>query len=132
MLKLSKKWDYAIKAMVYIAKLEWNLATVQDIAQKEWISQSLLRRIIADLEKTHLVSTKKGRWGWVFLWKKVFQISLYDILSAVWEELSITSCTRGESCNKHSSCSTTSVFHSLQIWFNTLLKIYTLEKIIKK
>jgi DNA-binding IscR family transcriptional regulator len=65
------------------------------------------------------------------LWKPPTQISTYDILDAIWEELSITDCTKWVDCDKHSSCSTTSLFGSLQTGFNTLLKIYTLDKIIK-
>lgn len=131
MLKLSKKWSYAVKAVIYIAvSWEW-LVKVWDIARDEDISESLLRRIISNLEKVHILETTKGRnWG-VKLWKLPNQISTYDILESIWEELSITDCTKGLDCDKHSSCSTTSLFGSLQSWFNTLLKIYTLDKIIK-
>jgi DNA-binding IscR family transcriptional regulator len=34
---------------------------VSDIARDEDISESLLRRIISDLEKVHILSTVKGR-----------------------------------------------------------------------
>lgn len=131
MLKLSKKWSYAVKAVIYIAVYwEW-LVRVSDIAKNEDISESLLRRIISDLEKVHILETTKGRnWG-VKLWKLPNQISTYDILESIWEELSITDCTRWEYCDKHSLCSTTNLFWSLQTWFNTLLKIYTLDKILK-
>jgi Rrf2 family protein len=132
MIKLSKKWDYAIKALVFIAESKENFFTVADIAKRNSISESLLRRIIADLEKSHIISTHKWRWWWVSLAKEIYQISLFDILSAIWEELWLTDCTRGDECDKQDSCSTTSVFHSLQHGFNTLLKIYTLDKIIKK
>lgn len=131
MLKLSKKWSYAVKAVIYIAiNWEW-LVKVWDIAKDEDISESLLRRIISDLEKVHILETKKGRSWWVKLWKLPNQISTYDILEAIWEELSITDCTKGLDCDKHSICTTTNLFWSLQSWFNTLLKIYTLDKILK-
>ncbi len=131
MLKLSKKWSYAVKAVIYIAQSKAELVRVSDIAKDEDISESLLRRIISDLEKVHILSTLKGRKGWVKLWKLPTQISTYDILDAIWEELSITDCTKWIDCDNHSSCTTTSLFWSLQTGFNTLLKIYTLDKIIK-
>lgn len=132
MLKLSKKWSYAVKAVIYIANAWDKLVKVWDIAKDEDISESLLRRIISDLEKVHILSTVKWRnWG-VRLGKLPTQISTYDILESIWEELSITDCTKWIDCDKHSSCSTTSLFWSLQTGFNTLLKIYTLDKIIKK
>jgi Rrf2 family transcriptional regulator, iron-responsive regulator len=131
MLKLSKKWSYAVKAVIYIAvSWEW-LVRVWDIAKDEDISESLLRRIISDLEKVHILETHKWRNGGVKLWKLPNQISTYDILESIGEELSITDCTRWMDCDKHSSCSTTNLFWSLQNGFNTLLKIYTLDKILK-
>ena len=132
MLKLSKKWWYAVKAVIHIANSKEDLVKVWDIAKYEDISESLLRRIISDLEKVHILETHKWRNGWVKLWKLPTQISTYDILESIWEELSITDCTKGLDCDKHSTCSTTNLFGSLQTGFNTLLKIYTLDKIIKK
>lgn len=131
MLKLSKKWSYAVKAMIYIAESNDELVKIWDISEKEKISLWMLRRIISDLEKFQLIETKQGRNGWITLKKEIQKISTYDILSAVWEELWITECTRWEDCSNHDSCSTTNLFTSLQSWFNSLLKMYTLDKIIK-
>lgn len=131
MLKLSKKGSYAVKAMICIAESQNELIRIWDIAEKQKISLGMLRRIISDLEKKELIVTKQGRNGWISLHKDIHKISTYDILSAVWEELGITECTRWEDCSNHESCSTTSLFSSLQSWFNSLLKMYTLDKIIK-
>lgn len=131
MLKLSKKWSYAVKAMIYIAESQDTLVRIWDISEKENISLGMLRRIISDLEKKQLLITKQGRNGWISLNKQIHKISTYEILSAVWEELGITECTRWEDCSNHESCSTTNLFTSLQSWFNSLLKMYTLDKIIK-
>jgi len=132
MLKLSKKWWYAVKAMIYIAESKESLVKISDISEKENISLWMLRRIISDLEKKDILETKQGRNGWITLHKEIHKISTYDILSAIWEELWITECTRWEDCSNHDTCSTTSLFNSLQGWFNSLLKMYTLDKIIKK
>lgn len=131
MLKLSKKWSYAVKAMIFIAESQDDLVHISDISEKENISLWMLRRIISDLEKKGVVKTIKWRNWWIMLWKEISKISTYEILSSVWEELGITECTRWEDCSNHDSCSTTSLFHSLQTWFNSLLKMYTLDKIIK-
>jgi DNA-binding IscR family transcriptional regulator len=91
----------------------------------------MLRRIISDLEKSGILITVKWRYGGIKLWKTPNKISTYDILSSIWEELWITDCTKWVDCDKHSSCTTTSLFSSLQTGFNSLLKMYTLDKIIK-
>jgi len=142
MIKLSKKWSYALKAVVYVAKksspllnkegLGGGLVNITEISEKEKISLWMLRRIIPELEKSWIIETIKWRnWG-IKLWKKVYQISVFDILFAVWEELWITDCTKGLECENSSNCWTEVLLWNLQKWFNTLLNIYTLDKIISK
>ena len=131
MIKLSKKWSYALKSVIYIAKNSTDLVHITDISESEKISLSMLRRIIAELEKSWILETTKWRnWG-IKLWKKVHQISVFDILFSVWEELWITDCTKWLECDNQNNCGTEILLWNLQKWFNTLLHIYTLDKIIK-
>jgi len=133
MIKLSKKWSYALKAVIYIAKNYNNdLIKITDISEKENISLWMLRRIISDLEKSGILETIKWRNWWIKLWKKIHQISLFDIFFAVWEELWITDCTKWLKCKNLNNCSTELLLWNLQKGFNTLLNIYTIDKIIKK
>jgi DNA-binding IscR family transcriptional regulator len=91
----------------------------------------MVRRIVADLEKSGILTTVKWRNGGVKLWKKIHEISVYDVLYSIWEELWISECTRGEFCDRVDDCSTTSLLWNLQKWFHSLLKLNTLDKIIK-
>lgn len=131
MLKLSKKWSYALKAVLYIAKSREELVKIKDISEYEKISEALLRRIIAELERYNVLKTIKWRnWG-VSLWRELKEISVYDILFSVWEELGIRDCTKWIDCVKSDTCSTTTLLWSLQKWFNGILKLHTLDKIVK-
>ena len=65
MLKLSKKWWYALKAIIYMAENREKLIKIIDLSTDLDISESLLRRIISDLEKSWVVITVKGRIWWV-------------------------------------------------------------------
>lgn len=131
MIKLSKKWSYALKAVIYIA-WENRLLKVKDISISQNISISMLRRIIADLEKTWILTTIKWRNGWVKIWKNLAIISVYDILFSVWENLWISNCSTWLKCNNVWECLTSGLVQNLQKWFNGLLKINTIDKIIKK
>ena len=131
MLKLSKKWWYALKAILYIAENEQKLLKISDLSKDLSISESLLRRIISDLEKSWIVITIKGRIWWVKLWRDLKSISVYDILNSVWEELWITDCTRWLICGNLDNCGTTNLLWNLQKSFNAILKLQTLDKIIK-
>ncbi len=131
MIKLSKKWDYALKAIIYISKHKDELLKIAEISQKLTIPEAFLRRIINDFEKSWILKTIKWRnWGVLFE-KELNEINLYDILNTVWEDLNIANCTSWHICNKEDVCLTTNVFKWLQKWFNWLLKLYSLDKIIK-
>jgi len=128
MIKLSKKWSYWLKAVLYIYKNNSENINIKDISISEKIPEVFLRRIISDLEKASILQTKKWRNGWVFLWKHARDISLYDIFFALWEELSVSDCSAWLECiNKH-DCLTTSIFANLQKSFNGILKMQTLDK----
>ena len=98
----------------------------------EDISESMLRRIIADMERAGLLRTVKWRNGGVQLAKAPAQITMYAILDSVGEELGLTDCTKWIYCEKKHDCYTTDVLGNLQRGFNALLKIQTLDKIVKK
>jgi Rrf2 family nitric oxide-sensitive transcriptional repressor len=131
MIKLSKKWSYAIKSVIYIAEKHPKLQKIQDISESLNISESLLRRIIAELDKSWIIITTKGRDGWVTLGMDLKDISVYDILNSVWEELWVSDCTKWLICENSENCSTTDLFWNLQKSFNGILKLQTLDKIIK-
>lgn len=130
MIKLSSKWNYAIKSVVYLWKKWAVLIKISQISIDLGISESLLRRIVADLEKNNIIKTLKGRNWWIRLWKQVNEISIYDILFAVWEELWISNCSKGLICSNHESCYTSDVYNHIQKWLIGILKLYTIDKII--
>lgn len=132
MIKLSKSWDYAIKAVIFLAESEKELNKIKDIASELGISEWFLRRIIAMLEKWNIISSVQWRaWG-IRLAKEASKLSLYDVLEAAWEDLHLTWCTAWERCSKKDSCNSTKAFNSLQKWFSSLLKLHTIDKIISK
>ena len=69
MLKLSKKWNYALKTIIYLANSGNNsFLKIATISKDLNISESLLRRIISELEKSGIVKTTKGRNWWIQIW----------------------------------------------------------------
>lgn len=131
MIKLSKKWDYWLKSIIYLANRHWSLVKISDISRELSISETFLRRIIADFEKNSMLDTVKGRNGWVILKKELSSISLYDIFFSLWEDLNVSNCSTWNFCEKSKSCITTDIFKNLQKSFSWILKLYTLDKIIK-
>lgn len=130
MIHLSQIGYHSLNAVLCIAKNN-TLIKIRDISIETGISESLLRRIIADLEKWWILETVRWRIGGVRLAKDIHEISLYAVLESVWEELAIRDCTKWIMCKNKNDCQITDVFSSLQKGFNSLLKMHTLDKIIK-
>lgn len=131
MIKLSKKWDYLLKAIIYMATKKDEILKISQISDDLYISLSLLRQILSQAEKKWIITSIKWRnWGVIFK-KELKDISIYDILYSVWEDLNISECSKWLDCKNINICNTSKAFIELQRWFNTLLKIYTLDKIIK-
>jgi len=105
---------------------------IREIVASQGMSETCLRRIIPDLHKAGILVAKQGRGGGVQLAREASKISLYDIFLAVGEEIGITDCTKWQVCERQSDCYTTDVLGNLQRGFNSLLKMQTLDKIIKK
>ncbi len=130
MLKLSKKWDYAIKTIIFLAKHKKDCFTIKQISDKLDISETFLRRVVADLKKENfLQSTQWRTWG-IQIIEQYEKLSLYDILMCVGEDLNITDCTKWEKCDKKDSCDTTSIYTNLQKGLNGFLKLYTIDKLV--
>lgn len=129
MIKVSKIWDYSLRSVIYVAE-KWELVKIKDISKDQEISESLLRRIIAMLEKAWVLKTIKWRNGWVMLAKTPDKISMFDIFEAVDEEMSICKCTNGGNCDILDKCLTAKPYIAMQITFNTLLKSQTIDKIL--
>ena len=133
MIKLSKKGYYAIKTLIFMANPEnKNFTKTLGIAKELDIPESLLRKIIFELWKSGIILTVKWINWWIYIWKELKNISIYDILLAVWEELGLVECTSGVTCDKSHNCNSKDIYGILQKSFNWVLKLYTLDKIIKR
>lgn len=119
MLKISSSWEYALLLVKYLTDNP-GIHTIGDISIALTSKEPFLRKIANRLENTGIISSKKGRYGGVELARK--WTSVYDILSAVGEDLSITVCSSG-SCEFSHSCGISPTISNIQRWFDTILKI---------
>jgi DNA-binding IscR family transcriptional regulator len=63
MIKLSQTGDDALKAVCYIADKYPNLVNIKEISLDQGMSESCLRLIVADLNRSGILQTKQGRNG---------------------------------------------------------------------
>ncbi len=106
MLKLTKKADYGLMALKYLAEHQESPAqSAKDIADAYGIPAQLLAKILQRLTKTGLLRSHAGMNGGYALSRDARQISAFEVIHAIDGPLFITSCTKGaHGCDLTPSC----------------------------
>ena len=105
MLKLTKKADYGLIAMRYLAENAAASWSAKDIAEAHGIPPELLAKILQKLVKARLLTSQHGTHGGYLLARDARTISALEVIKAIEGPLFLTSCvtTRGE-CGHTSRC----------------------------
>ncbi|SNY47367.1 transcriptional regulator, BadM/Rrf2 family [Orenia metallireducens] len=78
-MKLSRECEYAILALIDMAKDKENLIKINDIAERNGIPKKFLEQILLTLKRTGYVSSKRGIGGGYKLIKKANKITIAEI-----------------------------------------------------
>ena len=130
MVKVSKKSQYGLRAMVLLAKSYKGkqVLSTKTISQKEGVPFDFLEKIIARIEKAGLVKGKKGVSGGYILSRSPNKISAKDIVSALEDNKKAVDCSL---CGRSKQCLTKSVWAKIDNSFNKTLKSVTLADLIR-
>jgi Rrf2 family protein len=106
LLKLTKKADYGLIALKYLAEHpERPALSAKDVADAYGIPAQLLAKILQRLTKTGLLRSHAGMNGGYALARDARQISAYEVILAIDGPFFITSCTKGKKgCELTPSC----------------------------
>jgi Rrf2 family protein len=106
MLRLTKKADYGLMALKYLAEHpEATALSAKDIAEAYHIPAQLLAKILQRLAKVGLVKSHAGMNGGYALAKDPKRISVFEVIFAIDGPLFITSCfTEEGNCDLTDSC----------------------------
>ena len=129
MIKVSKKSQYGLRAMVLLAKnyKAKQVLSVREISKKEAIPFEFLEKIILQLEKANLVKSKKGVSGGYILSRLPNKISAKDIVSVLEKNEKVVDCTL---CGMKSKCLTKNVWAKVELSLNKTLNAITLKSLI--
>ncbi|MDR3752876.1 MAG: Rrf2 family transcriptional regulator [Terracidiphilus sp.] len=106
MLKLTKKADYGLMALKYLAEHpETPALSAKDVADAYGIPAQLLAKILQRLTKTGLLKSSAGMNGGYALARDPRKISAFEVIHAIDGPLFLTSCTKGtKSCDLAPGC----------------------------
>ena len=106
MLRLTKKADYGLMALKYLAEHpETPALSAKDVADAYGIPAQLLAKILQRLTKTGLLKSHAGMNGGYALARDPRQISAFEVIHAIDGPLFLTSCTKGtKPCDLTPNC----------------------------
>jgi Rrf2 family protein len=97
-MQITRQADYALRAMIYLAKLEPNQrAATSQIADKQRIPPSFLAKIISQLSIAGLIHTSRGARGGVSLARTPKEVSILEVLEAIDGPITLNECTEDPS-----------------------------------
>jgi Rrf2 family protein len=106
MLRLTKKADYGLMALKYLAEHpETPSVSAKEIADTYGIPAQLLAKVLQRLAKVGLLRSHAGMNGGYGLSKSARVITAFEVIHAIDGPLFITSCTKGaKSCDLEPNC----------------------------
>ena len=97
-MKLSTKSRYAITAIIDLANNVESSVSLKDISHRQSISLSYLEQLFCKLKNSGVVKSQRGPGGGYILNRKPNDISLFEIITAVEENIDQTQCGGSMDC----------------------------------
>lgn len=116
MLHLTRKGDYAIRGMVYLAMQPADrMSMISEMSSDIDVSQTLLAKIFQNLGKVGLVKSSRGMGGGFALGRPAEEISLLEIVEAVEGPIVLNRCLlRKGVCDRDARCTVHPVWREVQ------------------
>ena len=127
MLKLSKKVEYGLIAIRYIASVNNQISTVKDISERYAIPSDVLAKVMQKLTKGKLITSHQGAMGGYTLARKADEMSVMDVISVIeGSQMGIAQCfsEQPENCSIFQNCTIKNplgkIQHNLENVFNSM------------
>ncbi|HTE33849.1 MAG TPA: Rrf2 family transcriptional regulator [Chryseolinea sp.] len=110
---LSKKCQYALHALIYLADLKDDSSvTIGEIAKAKAIPKKFLEAILLDLKNAGILGSKKGKSGGYYLIKHADQIPIIEVIRHIDGAVAMLPCV---SLNFYDSCGMCADEHTCRI-----------------
>lgn len=130
-MKISKKSQYGLRAMIYLAKSKKKIVSLSEIAKEEKIPFDYLEKIFSKLKKSGLIKTKKGVQGGYFLAYTPSKIKTGKIIKVLEDEITLVKCIK-YFCPREKKCLSKNFWEKIQKSLNKTLNSLKLSDLIKK
>ncbi|MBN2121207.1 MAG: Rrf2 family transcriptional regulator [Candidatus Omnitrophica bacterium] len=102
---ITRDTDYAIRSLVYMAKNNTQVVSVQELVEVLQMPRAFLRRLLQLLSKHNVLKSLKGKGGGFILNAAPKKISIIDIIQIFQGQLDISNCFfKKEICPNVKTC----------------------------
>ncbi len=99
-MRLSRKSDYALRAIRHISKLpKGKLGSINSIAEAESVPREFLAKILKDLTRGGILVSYQGVKGGYTVARDPKEISFLNVIEAIDGPLHLNLCTEPDGCN---------------------------------
>lgn len=139
MLKLSKKADYGLIALQYLASVQNHDASItrsintKEIAEEYHIPVELLAKVLQTLAKHGLIESQNGPKGGYSLARAASEITIAQVLEAIEGPIGIAECYHekdGDPCSQMEHCNIRTPLLKIQDSIYQLLNSMTVEDML--
>lgn len=139
MLKFSKKADYGLMALQYMASVQFGdvtrnrIVNTKEIAEEHNIPVELLAKVLQTLAKSGIIESHNGPKGGYLLAREANAITIAQVLEAIEGPLGITDCYHDKdasSCSQLERCNIRTPLLKVQDSIYQLLNSMTVEDMI--
>jgi Rrf2 family protein len=114
-LELTRRGDYAVRAMLSLARPDANQLTAGALAAATGIPGGYVPQVMGDLVRAGLVANRRGRSGGYRLARPAAEVSLLEIVEAVEGDGRRKTCVlRGGPCRRDGACDVHDAFFRAQ------------------
>lgn len=134
MLRVNKKIEYGIIALLYLAQQEEQTASVREMANTCGIPETLLSKIMQTMKSKGFVQPMYGNQGGYRLTRQLNDINLLEITQSLQGPIQVAECvgTEANSCPVKDSCSIISPMNVLNQKIIHLFQSTSLEALAQR
>jgi Rrf2 family protein len=131
MITISKKVEYSIVFIAYLAKNDMGTVSLTEVSKKLMLPYRFLGQLALALRVAGIVESKEGKSGGYFLSAGWNRKTLYDLLEALGENKHMVKCLSkgGEDCARMSKCEVRKIWTRIEDSFVKELKQIKLSEI---
>lgn len=134
MMELTRKGEYAIRGIIYLARQQTGkISLISEIAEEVGAPQTFLAKIFQDFAKQGIVNSYRGTGGGFTLGRPASMITLRDVVEAVEGPIIPNRCLIGEGgCELGGNCQVHPVWRQVQSRIVEVLEGVTFEELAQK